>query len=215
VREDEIAGPSHPPRPPWSLSGHDLSRLLSLSDGVFAFALTLLVLGLVLPAAPYDLATVLRKLQPAFIAYFLSFWVIGTWWLSHQSLFTYIPKYDRVLLRVNLLFLLFIAVMPFFTVVLAGATTTLSVQVYAVDQIGAGGTLALLWRYAQGKGGLVNPTLPPSWIRYLTLTTGIPVVIFAASIPIAFLSPQVAEFTWAGVFVLYFGTRGWHRRANG
>ena len=86
--DERVGASSAPPYEGLDGSGTDLSRLMSLSDGVFAFALTFLVVSLILPAvgatALPSLPTYLRKLGPGFLAYALSFAVITAWWDAHH-----------------------------------------------------------------------------------------------------------------------------------
>lgn len=95
-----------------------LNRLLALSDGVFAFALTLLVLDLVVPVfAPNQGVSVLPGLLAGeltgFFNYFLSFAMIAVWWNTHQRYFEYVKGYNGSLKALNLLTLLTITLIPF------------------------------------------------------------------------------------------------------
>lgn len=200
-----IAGSTARDTPPWVTEGSDLSRTLALSDGIFAFAMTLLVLGIVLPLqfTPQELGTVLAKLQPAFLTYVLSFFVIFFYWMAHHQIFTYIRRYDRRLLSLNAGFLLFIALMPFVTnLVSAAPGAFLTVLVYAGAQATAGAILLGLWTYASMDRRLVSSTMPGSWIRYIRLRTMLTPIVFGASIPIAAWDPGIAEYSWIAVFVL-------------
>src|SRR5918912_128906 len=97
------------------VGGAGLGRILALSDGVFAIALTLLVLQFKLPAG-YDSQAVgkdLVDLGHYFFAYALSFWVIGRFWYAHHLSFRYIARYDAVLITLNLSLLFFVAFLPF------------------------------------------------------------------------------------------------------
>lgn len=97
----------------------DKGRFEAFSDGVFAFAITLLVLGIVLPAlrAPSDaqLANALLGLLPNVVAYVLSFAVIGIMWQNHHALFRMIARVDRMTVFLNLLLLGATAFIPFAT----------------------------------------------------------------------------------------------------
>ena len=94
------------------------SRLEAFSDGVIAFAATLMVLGVAVPhlSAPdsgRELATLLREQVPNFFIYGVSFATLTVWWLSHHHLFHRIKKTDRWLLLLNSAFLFFITFLPF------------------------------------------------------------------------------------------------------
>ena len=95
-------------------------RLEAFSDGVFAVAITLLVLDLhVDPASGRTLAAQLGAEWPAFAAYSLSFLVIGVVWVNHHALLSLAARTDRKLLFYNLILLMWVAVIPFTTATLA------------------------------------------------------------------------------------------------
>ncbi|HTT35751.1 MAG TPA: TMEM175 family protein [Thermoplasmata archaeon] len=206
MRDDLVAPSARPPlEPPWTPKRGDLSRLLALSDGIFAFALTLLVLGIALPLQfnASMLWSVLVDLKPAFLAFVLSFFVIALYWLSHQEIFAYIVRLDRLVMMLNIGFLLTIAIMPFVTDVLATAGSQfLAVAVYSLAQIAAGGLLALIWLYATRWGALTERALPASWIDYLTVRLVLAPALFAVSIPVGYFDPLAAEISWIAILVL-------------
>ena len=140
--------------------GEDVSRILALSDGVFAFAMTLLVINLLVPGtssldalAPNlgrngQLARYLGGEWPAFFTYALAFILIGTWWVGHLRLFRVVRRYDRRFLTLNLLFLMLIAVTAFDVGLLASyGDIVVGVTTYAAAQTAAGALLVLLWLY--------------------------------------------------------------------
>lgn len=97
----------------------DKSRFEAFSDGVFAFAITLLVLGVVLPQlhqpSEAQLSSALFGLWPNVVAYILSFAVIGIMWQNHHALFRMIARVDRMTVFLNLLLLAATAFIPFAT----------------------------------------------------------------------------------------------------
>jgi uncharacterized membrane protein len=100
----------------------DTSRVEAFSDGVFAIAITLLVLEISIEPDDYDrLAHALVHEWPAYLAYVTSFLTVGSVWIAHHTLFTYLRSVDAVLLRLNLLLLMAAAFLPFPTAVLAQA----------------------------------------------------------------------------------------------
>lgn len=109
------------------------TRFEAFSDGVFAFAITLLVLGFVLPVLPTasnaSLAAALLKMWPNLIAYLLSFGVIGIMWQNHHALFRLVKRVDRMTVFLNLLLLGGTAFIPFATSTL-GAYPTLSAATF-------------------------------------------------------------------------------------
>ena len=92
-----------------------LDRLIFFSDGVFAIAITLLMLNIQFPAnvTKGDFPQALFNLESQIGAYVLSFFVIGSYWLSHHRLYQHVTGFDNRLLRLNLLLLLFVAFIPF------------------------------------------------------------------------------------------------------
>jgi uncharacterized membrane protein len=98
-------------------------RAHGLSDGVFAIAMTLLVLDLKVPdlshhELDHHLSAALASQGGAYFAYALSFYVVGRLWLGHHRLFRHVTEADERLLRLNLLVLLFVGVLPFPTALL-------------------------------------------------------------------------------------------------
>jgi uncharacterized membrane protein len=194
--------------PPWAYRGNDLSRILALSDGVFAFAATLLVLDLVIPASVHS-----GGLEPyltsgmflgTLFTYGITFFVISLWWMGHHLVFSYLRHYDRMLLRLNTIFLLFIAILPFATLVLNTTNSNpAGIVFFDLTQIAAGGTLGLIWLYATGPGRLVTANFPTVWRQYVTRHTFSTPFVFGLSIPVAvFVGTTAGEATWLVLFVL-------------
>jgi uncharacterized membrane protein len=187
-----------------------MGRLLALSDGVFAFSLTFLVVGLILPRAGStglpSLSGYLGALEPQFVAYLLSFFIIGSWWMSHHRIFSPIVRYDALLVRLNNLFLLVISVTPFLVGVLFDygpgstgvslASSRLAVIIYSLAQAGGGGILLGIWRHSTRGRRLVVDDLPSEWIRTTELRQVAVVAIFLVAIPVVFVYPLAAELVW-------------------
>jgi len=192
----------HPP-PPWEFRGHDLARILALSDGIFAFAMTLLVLNLALPTG-VDVRSYLfgPKFWPALYAYAISFLVIAQWWRGHHLVFRYVRGFNRDLVRWNTAFLLAIAIVPFGTTVLnASGNAAIGPIVFSLPQVGAGLALFAVWRTASSEN-LLRPDFPAAWTRYVTLATLAPPLLFAISIPVALVYAPAAEVAWLGIFAI-------------
>lgn len=107
------------------VAGRSVERLNALSDGVFAIAMTLLVLELHLPAeaaftSEAGLQQALREAAPAFAAYFLGFLTLGIFWMGQQALLARLERSDRTMSWIQILFLSIVSLMPFATNVLAG-----------------------------------------------------------------------------------------------
>ena len=93
----------------------EFTRIVAFTDGVFAIAITLLVLSLEVPASIKgpDLHEFLVESWPQFFAYFLSFAVIGRFWISHHEVFSLLHDFDRRLLVLNLVYLSLVVLIPF------------------------------------------------------------------------------------------------------
>jgi uncharacterized membrane protein len=135
------------------------NRLEAFSDGVFAVAITLLVLNIKVPGMDSaskpldeDLWRLLFKEWPSLVAYVTSFATIGIMWLNHHRLFTHIKRTDTGLLLLNLLLLLIIVFIPVPTALLAEYIVLPNDHVAAIIYSGTNVVLAicfnLLWRYA-------------------------------------------------------------------
>jgi uncharacterized membrane protein len=198
-------------------TGSDMSRLISVSDGVFAFSLTFLVIELVIPqklaSGNYpNLSSYLAGEQTALIAYALAFWIIASWWGSHHRLFSPIVRYDGLLVRLNTVFLMIIAVTPFLVGILTeyGASadfspgsqsTQIAVALYGGVQAVGGLTLLAIWRHSTRGHRLVRASLPPAWIRATEQSQLTNVLVFAASVPVAFVVPFLSEVMWILVII--------------
>jgi uncharacterized membrane protein len=160
--------------------GLPTGRLEAFSDGVFAIAITLLVLDIALPAgASKHLLRSVGDLWPSYVAYVASFSTIGAMWLGHNVITEYLDRADGTFVRLNLLLLLFVAFLPFPTRLFADYIGKDSLERIAVTFYGA--TLVLtstlllaLWRYAVRRQ-LVRPDTADEEIDLLTqrLTPGL------------------------------------------
>jgi uncharacterized membrane protein len=160
--------------------GLPTGRLEAFSDGVFAIAITLLVLDIALPAgASKHLLRSVGDLWPSYVAYVASFSTIGAMWLGHNAITEYLDRADGTFVRLNLLLLLFVAFLPFPTRLFAEYIGEDSLERVAVTFYGAAlvltSTLLLaLWRYAVRRQ-LVRPDTADEEIDLLTqrLTPGL------------------------------------------
>jgi uncharacterized membrane protein len=129
------------------------SRLEAFSDGVFAIAITLLIFNIKAPDNTSHLLTSLLRLWPSYLAYVISFLLIGLLWANHHVMFEHIVKTDRLLMFINTLLLMDVAFIPFTASVLASAFRNGSGESVAIALYG--GTLVLgglcfngLWSHA-------------------------------------------------------------------
>lgn len=186
-------------------------RVIAFSDGIFAVAITLLVLSIAVPDLgnrPTDANLQARLVDavPSIIGFVISFAVVGVFWISHHRLFQVVHGYDRPTLYTNLLFLMTICFVPFPTGVIAqyGELAT-AVIFYAASLALVGFALALLWwvavirpshRKAQRRVG-----------RYYALRAVGTSMIFLISIPVALINVDAARYAWFAIvaFFVIFG----------
>ncbi len=185
-----------------------LERLIFFSDAVIAIAITLLAIDIRLPdvsgMTAADIWPMLVDMIPRFVSFFISFFVIGTFWMAHHRAFTHIKRYDRRLLWLNMLFLLLVAWMPFPTSVLGVfPATTPSVVLYSSSVVVLSLARAGLWAYASHRHRLVDITLDPVTIREEMVRALSSAGVFALSIAVAFVNPLIAMFSWWLVLPLF------------
>ena len=143
------------------IADQSVERLAALSDGLFAIAMTLLVLDLRVPASrgihtELGLWVALVKLLPAFIPYFMSFVTLGIFWVGQQTQLNRFARSDRNLTWIHLGFLLAVSLMPFSTALLAEFITyRTALVVYWLNVLLLGVVLYGSWRYAS-RAGLVK-----------------------------------------------------------
>src|SRR6266487_4101166 len=140
------------------IAGQSLERLAALSDGIFAVAMTLLVLDLHVPVSTIsthitkeqDLWNALINLGPNLLPYLMSFLTLGIFWVGQQTQLNYFTRSNRHLTWIHLAFLLAVTLMPFSTGLLAAFITfRLALVVYWLNILFLGVMLFISWRYAQ------------------------------------------------------------------
>jgi uncharacterized membrane protein len=148
------------------IANQNLDRLSALSDGVFAFAMTLLVLDLHLPAAgavnsEHDLWRALGVLGPSFAMYLMSFLTLGIFWNGQQTQLNYIERGDRDLAWIHLAFLFTITLMPFSTRLMAEFIHFRSaLLIYWANILAPGLLLYASWKYVT-RHEMIQPDTPP------------------------------------------------------
>ena len=136
------------------IAGQSLERLAAISDGVFAFAMTLLVLDLKTPVAEAihsegDLGRALVGLAPQIITWLMSFMTLGIFWNGQQAQLTYLKKSDRHLTWIHLGFLAVVSLVPFSTKLLSEFfTLRTALLVYWFNILLLGSVLYAGWMYA-------------------------------------------------------------------
>jgi uncharacterized membrane protein len=146
-------------------AGQSAERLAALSDGVFAVAMTLLVLDLHAPAAEairseHDLLAALWALAPRLVIYLLSFLTLGIFWVGQQTQLNLVARADRDLSWIHLAFLFSISLMPFTTALMAQFIAyRAALVVYWLNILLTGSLVFASWHYLTAAG-LVKPDVP-------------------------------------------------------
>lgn len=189
------------PRRKYGRESVEFARTLTFTDGLFAIAMTLLVVDLAVPtlsdgASVSELADKLNDDSAKFISFFISFAVIGRYWLAHHTYFSAVAQIDRTLIALNLVYLAFIAFLPFPTALLGEYfENPLSIAIYAVNVAIVSGMEVILFSHAQNHD-LLERKLPRDVYRYGVAMSLAPVFFFLLSIPVAFISTTLAVCTW-------------------
>lgn len=178
-----------------------LERLIFFNDAVFAIAITLLALEVRLPGdvnrlTEGELLAGLLGMWHKYLAYIISFLVIGTFWIAHHRKFGLIRRYDRRLMSLNLLILMLVAFIPFPSSVISESGGRTATIFYALTMILVGLLFSALWGYASWRNRLVDVHLSQKQRRREFLTPLVTVAIFLLSIGIAFFNADIARFSW-------------------
>jgi uncharacterized membrane protein len=178
----------------------EFSRIVAFSDGVFAIAITLLVLALQVPDQLPDesVASALWGQRHDVVAYALSFAVIGRFWVVHHRFFGEVVGFDGRLLGLNIFYLAWIVLIPFSSEVLGDhGGEAAAIVLYAANLSAVVLTGMWLVAYAHRAGlTTIDPAVHQEQ-RYRSIYIA---AVFLASIPVAFLAPGVAPLMWLALF---------------
>ncbi|MDQ6614427.1 MAG: TMEM175 family protein [Actinomycetota bacterium] len=186
--------------------GVGLGRMLALSDGIFAIAMTLLAFQIQPPDLHgndvHRLARALGHLGDRYYVYVLSFSVIGGFWLAHHRLFRHVERADEALMLINLVFLMIVAALPFPSAVLGRYGGQRAAVVLYASTMTFAGILMLALTVVAERRRLLAPTTTAAGIRRGIWRAGTMAGVFALSIPIAIAAPSVAPYSWIAILPL-------------
>jgi uncharacterized membrane protein len=200
----------------------ETGRVEAFSDGVFAIAMTLLVLDLKVPkadalAAPAGLLPALTRQWPTFAAYLTSFATILVMWVNHHKLFNHIRRTDGAFLFLNGLLLLFVTFVPFPTALvsefLKRPEARTAAALYAGTYVALAIVFNLLWRYASAGMRLLDPRSKPEEVRAITRDYSFGPVFYFAAFLLAFLSVPASLGLCLGLALFFAVTGSTRRRA--
>jgi len=179
------------------IAGQNVERLAALSDGVFAVAMTLLVLDLRAPAVEAthterDLWLALGALAPRLIMCAMTFMTLGIFWVGQQTQLNHLTRSDRSLSWMHILFLFAVSMTPFSTMLLASFIAyRIALLVYWVNLLLLGGSLYITWVCAQGLG-LVRDDIPPAVATAIKRRIVIAQALYAFGALLCFVSTYVS-----------------------
>lgn len=204
----EESAPAAPNSPGVSRESFGTGRLEAFSDGVFAIAITLLVLEISVPEADFDhLWRGIADQWPSYLGYATSFLTIGGLWIAHHGIFRRLREADGQVLRLNILLLMLVAFLPYPTKLVAEAIDLASAEraatiFYGANLLAISLVQTLLWRYVAGRRELLEPGVGDAEVaqlmRRIAPSTGFYVLALALSV----LVPQVAAFGYLAIAVL-------------
>ncbi|HLK15331.1 MAG TPA: DM13 domain-containing protein [Fimbriimonadaceae bacterium] len=194
------------------MSGFELgkSRVEALSDGLFAIAMTILVLGFKLPSLPstapnVEVVPAVLALWPALVTYAVAFVGIGVYWILHHMVFHVVRVVDSVLLWLNILFFLFISVLPF-SVQLVDQFPRAQVApvLFGANLALAGWMLSFQWVYALKHPRLMVDTMARDYRETVGLRVTIAPVAATLTALICFWSVPTSLIIYGLLLPLYF-----------
>ncbi|MEX1206977.1 MAG: TMEM175 family protein [Acidimicrobiia bacterium] len=195
--------PQHPP------ATFSPERIKTLTDGVIAIVITLLVLELSVPVVSEiedssGLWPEIRNLWRELVAYFVSFFLVGLLWLYHHHAFRYIHRADGALITLNMLFLAAVSITPFSSALVASnPDERLAAIIYGGSVFLAGAACAGMFAYASHRRRLVDPALDAGFIRRENLSALVLLVVLFVAAALGYIG---SVFTYAvlAVVITYY-----------
>ncbi len=200
--------------------GFSKTRVEALTDGVFAIAMTLLIFGIKVPETAQgpsaSLTHELLQLWPRFLSYAISFVILGIYWVGHHNQFHYVHRTDRVLLWINIFFLMCVTFIPFSTALLGQyPNDRTALMVYGLNLVMVGIFLYAHWWYATHRHRLVHSDIHPELVRLAKQRILMGPAGFLLAIGLSFVSTRLSLALYALVPVFYLLPgridRHWHR----
>jgi uncharacterized membrane protein len=185
----------------------ETTRVEAFSDGMFAIAITLLILEIkVPPPGPEHLAIALLRQWPSYLAFLMSFIYIGVMWINHHRMFTHIRKSNDVLLVLNLLLLLGVSVVPFPTAILAqylgGPEQRTAAVFYNATFVVIAIFFNLLWRYAVARQ-LLDKSVNAAYAESITRQYAVGPIVYLLCFGLAWINVR-ASITLNAALAVFF-----------
>ena len=184
-------------------------RVEAFSDGVFAIAITLLILEIHVPEeSGHRLVEGLVRQWPSYFAYVVSFLVIGVMWVNHHALFGHLAKVDRTLTFLNLLLLMVVAALPWPTALLAGhlrntGDARIAGVIYSGLMVVHAFIYGAIWWYVTRRGHLLRAGVAVEAARATRTRFSLGTLVYPATVGLALLSPW-AMLAVHGLLAVYY-----------
>lgn len=190
-----------------------LERCTALTDGVFAIVVTLLVLGIDVPAdhnfTEDGFYKFLERISYEILVYTISFWLAATYWLQHAAIMHYYREGNRALIWLNLLFLFPVTLLPFVTQ-LRGTYRyeELITVLFGVLQIMIGLALIAIWNYSKSNPQLLIHPIDDAFRRKVILRMLFsPIIISFIAIALSFVSLHASALCFMTIPLYYLSNR--------
>jgi uncharacterized membrane protein len=191
------------------MAGHwGTSRTEAFSDGVFAIAITLLVLDIRVPPESFDdlWHGVLHE-WPAYLAYATSFLTIGGIWLAHHGIFSRLRYVDRTVMQLNLLLLMATSFLPYPTRLAAEAVRDTdaeraAVVFYGLSLMAVSVLVGAIWAHVARTRELLVPGVSDDEVRAVLLATTPNIGFYVGATALALVAPHVAAFVYLAIAAL-------------
>jgi uncharacterized membrane protein len=180
-------------------------RLISLSDGVFAFAMTLMVITLDVPkpesVSTAELPRAVQQQAPEFFSYGLTFWIIATYWFVHRRFFRQITGEDNAVGWINMLFLFSIVFLPYPCDMMGDFNDSqFALVFYAATMVATSLILSGLWQYSRAHGLMAKDVAEREHFTAKVRGALIPGVMLL-SIGLSFFSLTAARISWSLILI--------------
>ncbi len=185
--------------------GFSKNRLETLTDGVFAIVMTLLVLGIAVPQltsseVAIELPKKLLELWPVVFSYVTSFMILGFLWIGNHEQFHYITHSNRTLAWITIFYLMFVAFVPFSTALLGKYNDQqISVIIYGINIIIIGSLINVKWWYVTKNHCLIDKNLDSSFVRTMSRRFLVGPIAYLIAVAVSFVSIETS-------LILYIAT---------
>ena len=188
---------------------NETARIEAFSDGVFAIAITLLIIEIHVPSRQHaeTLGHELLRIWPSYVGYLTSFLTIGVMWINHHHVFSFIARADRTMLLLNTLLLMLIAFVPFPTAVLAQFVETSGARaaaaLYGATLTATAVLFFLWWRYASAERRLIGAQVDQEDLDDITRAYTPGSLLYGGATALAFVQPWASAAAYLAIAVFY------------